>query len=140
MVHGLGVGVPPSSGVPPPRIGLPAAHAYAAPAPASAWPLAYPPDPYAPSAPLASSDPLADDDDRFPGDVHDPLDPSAPPLSLDSACSEYRHMIDYVCGLFPQATGVPPTAPPLCALFESFFAPATPSIQLNWFDGAHLSR
>ena len=83
---------------------------------------------------LASSDPLADDDDRFPGDVHDPLDPSAPPLSLDSACSEYRRMIDYVCGLFPQATGVLPTAPPPRALFESFFAPMTPSIQLNWFD------
>ena len=30
-------------------------------------------------------------------------------------------MIDYVSGLFPQAAGVPPSAPPPCALFESFF-------------------
>ena len=46
-------------------------------------------------------------------------------------------MIDYVCGLFPQAAGVPPSAPPLRALFESFFAPvapATPSPNFNWFD------
>ena len=46
-------------------------------------------------------------------------------------------MIDYVCGLFPQAAGVPPSAPPPRALFESFFAPvapATPSLNFNWFD------
>ena len=128
MVLGLDVGVPPSSGVPPPPLGSSAAHAYAA--PASAWPPAYPPDP------------LADDDDCFPGEVHDPLDPSAPPLSLDSACSEYRRMIGYICGLFPQAAGVLPSAPPPRALFESFFAPAvsaTPSLQLNWFDRVHTS-
>ena len=140
MVLGLGVCVPPSSGVPPPPLGSSAAHAYAA--PASAWPPAYPPNLYAPSAPLASSDPLADDDDRFPGKVHDPLDPSAPPLSLDSERSEYRRMIDYICGLFPQVAGVPPSAPPPRALFKSLFAPAapaTPSLQLNWFDRAHTS-
>ena len=62
------------------------------------------------------------------------MDPSAPPLSLDSARSEYRRMIDYVCSLFPQAAGVPPSAPPPRALFESFFAPAAPSINFNWFD------
>ena len=93
------MGVPPSSGVPPPPLGLSAATAYAHPVPASAWPPAWPPayqpDPYAPSAPLGSSDPLADDDDRFPGDVPDPLDPSAPLLSLDSVRLEYRRMIDY---------------------------------------------
>ena len=102
-----------------------------------AWPPTYPPDPYAPSAPLASTDPLADEDERFPDDIPNPLDPSAPPLSLDSACSEYRRLIDYVCGLFPQAAGVPPSAPPPRALFESFFAPAapaTPSLNFNWFD------
>ena len=104
------MGVPSSSGVPPPPLGLSAATAYAHPAPACQ------PDPYTPSAPLGSSDPLADDDARFPGDVPDPLDPSAPLLSLDSARSEYRRMIDYICGLFPPA------------------APATPSLQLNWFD------
>ena len=51
-------------------------------------------------------------------------------------------MIDYICGLFPQAAGVPPSAPPLRALFESFFAPAapaTPSLQLNWFDRVRTS-
>ena len=115
---------------------------YAHPALASAWPPAYQPDPYSPSAPLGSSDPLADDDDSFPGDVPDPLDPLAPPLSLDSARSEYRRMIDDICGLFPQAAGVLPSAPPPRALFESFFAPAapaTPSLQLNWFDRVRTS-
>ena len=46
-------------------------------------------------------------------------------------------MIDYVCGLFPQAAGVAPSAPPPRALFESFFAPvapATPSLNFSWFD------
>ena len=129
MVHGLGVGVPPSSGVPPSPFYLSAVAA-----PASAWPPAYPPDPFAPSAPLASTDPLADEDECFPDDLPNPLDPSAPPLSLDSARSEYRRMIDYVCGLFSQAEGVPPSAPPPRALFEPFFAPATPSLNFNWFD------
>ena len=140
MVPGLGVVVPPASGVPPYTVNS-AAYAYAAPAPASAWPPAYPPDPFAPSTPGASADPLLDDDDdRFPGDIHDPLDPSAPPLlALESARSEYRRMIDYICWLFPQAVGVPPSAPPPRALFESFFAPATPSLQLNWFDRVRTS-
>ena len=124
------MGVPPPSGVPPYTVNSAPAHA--------AWPPAYPPDPFAPSTQGAAADPfLDDDDDRFPGDVHDPLDPSAPPLALESARSEYRRMIDYICGLFPQAVWVPPSAPPPRALFESFFAPAipaTPSVQLNWFD------
>ena len=137
MVPGLGVGVPASSGVPPYTVN---SAAYAFPAPAlAAWPPAYPPDPFAPSTQGAAADPfLDDDDDRFPGDVHDPLDPSAPPLALESARSEYRRMIDYICRLFPQAVGVPPPR----ALFESFFAPATPatsSVQLNWFDRVHIS-
>ena len=133
MVPGLGVGVLPPSGVPPSTVNS-VAYAYAAPASASEWPPSYLPDPFAPSTPGALLD---DDDDRFPGDVPDPLDPSAPPLALESARSEYRRMIDYICRLFPQAVGVPPSAPPPCALFESFFAPATlatPSLQLNWFD------
>ena len=115
-----------------------------APAPASAaWPPAYPPDHFAHSPHGAAVDPYRDDDDdRFPGDVHDPLDPSAPPLALESARSEYRRMIDYICGLFPQVVGVPPSAPPPRPLFESFFAPAaqaTPSVQLNWFDHVRTS-
>ena len=142
MVPGLGGGVPPPSGVPPSTVNS-AAYAFAAPAAASAWPPAYPHDPFAPSTPGASADPLLDDDDdRFPGDVHDPLDPSAPPLALESARSEYRRMIDYICGLFPQAVGVSPSAPPPRALFESFFAPATPatpSLQLNWLDRVRAS-
>ena len=140
MVHGLGVGVPPSSGVPPSPFYSSAATASAV--AASAWPPAYPPDPYAPSLPLASTDPLADEDEHFPDDIPNPLDPSAPPLSLDSARSDYRCMIGYVCGLFPQAAGVPPSAPPLCALFESFFAPAapaTPLLNFNWFDSVRTA-
>ena len=133
------MGVPPPSGVPPYTVN---SAAYAFPAPA-AWPPAYPPDPFAPSTQGAAVDPFLDDDDgRFPGDVHDPLDPSAPPLALESARSEYRRMIDYICGLFPQAVGVPPSALPPRALFESFFAPATPatpSVQLNWFDRVRTS-
>ena len=85
---------------------------------------------------------MDDDDDRIQGDVRDPLDPSAPPLALESARSEYRHMIDYICGLFPQTVGVLPSAPPPRALFESFFASAaqaTPSVQLNWFDRVRTS-
>ena len=151
MVPGLGVGVPPPSGVPPYTVNSAAfafpapSHATAqAPSPASAaWPPAYTPDHFAHSPHGAAADPyLDDDDDRFPGDVHDPLDPSAPPLALESACSEYRRMIDYICWLFPQAVEVPPSAPPPRALFESFFAPAaqaTPSVQLNWFDRMRTS-
>ena len=143
MVPGLGVGVPPPSGVPPYSVH---SAAYASPAPshapapptASAWPPTYPSDPFPPSNHGAAADPLLDGvDDGVPGDVHDPFDPSAPPLALESACSDYRRMIDYICGLFPQAVGVPPRA-----LFESFFAPpspATPSVQLNWFDRVRTS-
>ena len=83
------------------------------------------------------SNPLSDSDERFLDDNHPPFDPSAPPLSLDSFRSEYRRMIEYICGLFPQAAGAPPVAPPPCALFESFFASSTPSQQslsFNWFD------
>ena len=140
MVHGLGVGVPPSSGVPPSPLYLSAAAVSTIAAPASARPPTYPHDPYAPSAPLASTDPFADE--RLLDDFHNAMDPSASPLSLDSARSEYRRMIDYFCGLFPQAAGVPPSAPPPRALFESFFAPvapATPSINFNWFDSVRTA-
>ena len=152
LVPGLGVGVPPTSGVPPYSV-TSAAFAYpaappapslaTAPAPqppAAVWPQPYPPAPFAHSSHGAAADPYVDDDD--PGAVHDPLDPSAPPLGLESVRSEYRRMIDYICGLFPQAVGVLPSAPPPHALFESFFAPAaqaTPSVQLNWFDRVRTS-
>ena len=154
LVPGLGVGVPPPSGVPPYSVtsaafaypAAPPAPAYApAPQPpAAAWPQPYPPAPFAHLSHGAAADPYVDDDDddRLPSDVHDPLDPSTPPLGLESTRSEYRRMIDYICGLFPQAVGVPPSAPPPRALFESFFAPAaqaTPSVQLNWFDRVRTS-
>ena len=45
-------------------------------------------------------------------------------------------MVEYICGLFPQAVGVPPVNSPLRALFESFFAPAPhsqPTLAFNWF-------
>ena len=122
VVHGLGVGVPSSSGVPPFPPYSSAATAFSAPA-SSAWPpaAAYPYDLLASAAPPPHEDPLDDADERFPEDEHLPLDPSAPPLSLDSTRSEYRRMVEYVCGLFPHAAGVPPVAPPPRALFESFF-------------------
>ena len=106
MIHGLGVGVPPSSGVTPSPFYSSAATAHAASVPASWHPSsAYLPDTFVSTTPHASTDPLADEDERFPDDVHGPLDPSAPPLSLDSARSEYRRMIDYVCGFFPAGGG-----------------------------------
>ena len=72
------------------------------------------------------------DDDEAPFAV-----PSAPPLSLDSSRSEYRRMVEYILGLFPQAAGVPPSAPPPRALFKLFFAsstPYSPDLHFNWFD------
>ena len=85
---------------------------------------------------------FAGPDDRIPDEDHPPLDPSAPPISLDFFRSEYRHMIEYICGLFPQALGVPPVDPPPCALFESFFAPApqsSPPLAFHWFERVHTA-
>ena len=51
-------------------------------------------------------------------------------------------MVEYVLGLFPQASGVPPSAPPSRALFESFFAdstPPSPNLHFNWFDSVRQS-
>ena len=45
-------------------------------------------------------------------------------------------MVEYICGLFPQAVGLPPVDPPPRALFESFFVPAPhshPTLACNWF-------
>ena len=91
VVHGLGVGVPSSSGVPPFPPYSSAATASAA------WPptAAYSYDHHASAAPPPHADPLDDADERFPENEHIPLDPSAPPLSLDSAWSEYRRMVEY---------------------------------------------
>ena len=80
MVPGLGVGVPPPSGVSPYTVNL-AAYAFPAPALApapapDAWPPAYPPDPFARSTQGAAADPfLDDDDDRFPGESRTLLTP-----------------------------------------------------------------
>ena len=60
----------------------------------------------------------------MPDENQPPYDPSAPSLSHDSYRSEYCRIIEYICGLFPQAVGVLPVEPPPRALFESFFAPA----------------
>ena len=132
------MGDPLSSGVPPFPSYPSAPSASGATASTSGWPptLAFQYDPHAFPTPPPPADPLFDSDDRYP-DADPPLDPSAPPLSLDSGRSEYRRMVEYVCGLFPQAAGVPPVAPPPHALFESFFASATPAAQslaFNWFD------
>ena len=139
VVPGLGVGYPLSSGVPsfPPY--SPGPFAPAAPPSTPAWPPAAAPtfDPHAYPSAVPPSDPLSDSDDRFPDEAHPPLDPSAPLISLDSSRSECRHMFDFVCGLFPQAAGVPPADPPPRAIFESFFESAMPSRQplaFNWFE------
>ena len=108
--------------------------------PPMGFPLAAPgftadPPPASFSAPFAL-DLFSDPEDRFPEDDHQ-YDPSAPPLPSDASRSEYRRMIEYVLGLFPQASGAPPTAPPPRDLFESFFAtasPSPPSLAFNWFD------
>ena len=112
---------------------------------AYAVPVVPPPpvyDPLAHSAVPQFEDPGFDPDDRqFDDDTHF-ADPSAPPLSLDSSRSEYRCMVEYVLGLFPQASGVPPSAPPPRALFESFFAdstPSSPNLHFNWFDRVRQS-
>ena len=146
VVQGLGAGVPLppfSSGVPPfppfvphPTLshsGLPLSGAPAA-APAYRAPAF---DPHASASAPQFEDPPLDTDDRpFDDDV--PFaDPSAPSLSLDSLRSEYRRMAEYILGLFPQAVGVSPSAPPPLALFESFFAASAlspPTLHFNWFD------
>ena len=139
------MGVSSSSGVP----------SFVFPASASSAPLGSHPPPGFPQAapgftadppptsffsPFAS-DPFSDPKDRFPEDDRQ-YDPSALPLPSDSSRSEYCHMIEYVLVLFPQASGVPPTAPPPRALFESFFAtasPSLPSLAFNWFDRVHTA-
>ena len=132
------LGVPPfPSHVPPPPsayVGVPlTSAAYAV--PVAPPPLVY--DPHAPSAAPQFEDPGFDPDDRqFDDEIHF-ADPSAPPISLDSSRSEYRRMVEYVLGLFPQASGVPPSA-----LFESFFAdstPSSPNLHFNWFDRVRQS-
>ena len=143
VVPGLGVGMSSSSGVP--SFGFPASTFSAllgGHPPPSFTPLApgFSADPPPFAAPLAS-DHFSDPEDRYPDDDHQ-YDPSAPPLPSDSSRSEYRRMIEYVLGLFPQAAGVPPTIPPPRALFESFFATTFPSpisLQLNWFDRVRTS-
>ena len=89
---------------------------------------------------LPRSDTFAVLDDRLPEEDHPHVDPSAPPISLASFRSEYRRMVDYICGLFPQAVGVLPVEPPPRALFESFFVSAPqshPPLTFNWFE--HVS-
>ena len=66
------------------------------------------------------SNPLSDSDDHMPDDDHPYVDPSAPSLSLDSSLSEYRRMVEYIVGLFPEGAGALPATPPPRALFEFF--------------------
>ena len=125
------MGVPLSSEVPPFPSYPSGPCASGAPQPVAGWPPATAPayDPHAFPSALPPSDPLSDSDERYPDDDHPLFDPSAPPLSLDSFRSEYRRMVEYISGLFPQAAGVPPVDPPPRALFESFSASATLSQQ-----------
>ena len=151
VVQGVGVGVPSSSSssssfleVPPGPSHGPSPHSAYAGVPVSSAayvvPVVPPPpvyDPLAHSAAPQFEDPGFDPDDcQFDDDTHFP-DPSAPPLSLGSSRLEYRCMVEYVLGLFPQASGVPPSAPSPRVLFESFFAdstPSSPNLHFNWFD------
>ena len=142
QVLGAGILLPSSSGVPPfppfvpatpsSHTGLPFAAAAAATAShASSF------DPHAPVSAPCFEDPLFYSPDRPLEDDVAFADPSAPPLSLDYSRSEYRRMAEYILGLFPQAAGVPPSASPPRALFESFFAasaPSPPTLHFNWFD------
>ena len=135
IVPGLGVVVPSSSGVPPFPSYPSTPSATGASVSTSGWPPApaFQYDLHAFPTPPPPADLLSDSDDCYPDD-DPPLEPLAPPLSLDSGHSEYRRMVEYVWGLFLQVVGV---APPPHALFESFFAsaiPAAQSLAFNWFD------
>ena len=133
-VPGWGVGPPFPSGVSPIQ-----SYASVPPAPhAPTWTpasaLAY--DPHAFAHSLPRPDDYDDPDDCLPDDDLPPLDPSAPSLALDLHRSEYRRLLEYICGLFPQAVGVPPVDPLPRALFKSFFVPAPHSqtlLAFNWF-------
>ena len=46
-------------------------------------------------------------------------------------------MVEYILSLFLQSAGSPAATPPPCALFENFFAsasPPAPHLSFNWFD------
>ena len=95
------------------------------------------PPPASFSAALLVLDPFSDPEDHLPEDDHPFIDPSAPPLSLDSSRAKYHPMVEYILGSFPQSVGAPTATPPPRALFESFFTSASPSPQslsFNWFD------
>ena len=88
-------------------------------------------------AALPALGPFSDSEDHLPDEDHLFLDPSAHLSSLDSSRAEYRHMVKYILGLFPQSAGALAAALPLRALFESFFAsaaPSPPALSFNWFD------
>ena len=154
FVQGAGVGVPTTSssssafGVPsfPPLVPPPAPAYTGIPVTcaASAVPGYHAPafDPHASTSAPPFEDPMFNPEDRQFDDEAPFADPSAPSLSLDLSRSEYCRMVEYVLGLFPQASGVPPSAPPPRALFESFFAdstPPSPNLHFNWFDRVRQS-
>ena len=111
---------------------------------ASAVPASHAPvfDPHTPSSIPPFEDLVFDPDDRQFDDETHFADPSAPSISLDSSRFKYPRMVEYVLGLFPQASGVPPSVPPPRALFVSFFAdstPPSPNLHFNLFDRARQS-
>ena len=144
FVQGAGIGVPaPSSssssfGVPsfPPLVPLPAPTSAGLPVTcaAAAVPGSHFPafDPHASTSTPPLEDPHFDPEDRQFDDEASFADPSAPSLSLDSSRFEYCRVVEYVLGMFPQASGVPPPAPPPHALFESFFADSIPVTQFTF--------
>ena len=138
VVPALGVGISPSasSGVPPFysfTASAPSASASALPcsvlAPTSPGFSSAPPPPASFSASPPASDLYSGSDDHLPDEDSPFVDPSGAPLPSDAFRAEYRGMIKYILGLFPQSAGSPPAAPPPPrALFENLFASASPTV------------
>ena len=137
-------------GVPLPASLAPSSGSVGAGAPVSsaahAVPVAQPPPLFDPlvhtSVPRFDDSNFEHGDSPFDDDEAPFADPSAPPLPLDSSRFEYRRMVEYILGLFPQVAGVPPSAMPPRTLFKSFFATSTPSspdLHFNWFDRVRQS-
>ena len=89
------------------------------------------------SAPPPGSDPFSDSEDHLPDEDPPFVDPFVAPLPSDAFQAEFHCMVKYILGLFPQSTGSPAAASLPHALFENFFASASPPalhLSFSWFD------
>ena len=98
------------------------------------------------SAPLSFSTPASSSSaapDELPmGAAPDALPPDDDSAVPDSVRSEFRRMLSFLVGLFPQAVGSHSSPPPPQALFEDFFGAATPHsppIFLSWFKRVRMA-